>query len=80
MEKELRIYKVDYADVDGNLSALANLRDMWHQKIFNGHYFMTKQQIINKLKDGYFVYVYGIGEVDEKDVQELNEYKSVDKI
>lgn len=80
MEKELRIYKVDYADVDGNLSALADLRDRWHQKIFNGHYFMTKQQIIDKLKDGYFVYVYGIGEVDEKDAQELDEYKSVDKI
>jgi hypothetical protein len=73
--EELRIYKAEYFDVDGNLSQLSKIREDWNQKKFHSHYFLTKQQIIDKLKDGYFVYVYGIGEVDMKDAEELAEYK-----
>lgn len=71
LQDNLTLYKCDLRKSD-NLNDICKIRDYWKKGRFDYRYFLTKDEIIEKLNDNYLVAVEGLQEIDIEDVNKLD--------
>lgn len=71
VKDNIELYKCDVRS-SSNLEALVATNQAWNKGIFNYREYLTKEEIINALKNGCCVAVEGLGEIELEDIQKLD--------
>ena len=76
MKKEFKQFDILRCEVYNisDLSTLFKVRNDWNNKNFNDARYYNRNEIINHINNGSFVYVLGIGEVDKTDINKIDQY------
>ena len=72
LEDNLNLYKCEIKKYS-ELAKLCDIRDWWKKGNFNYNKFLTKNEIIDLLKNGYLVAVEGLQEIDLENVDKLKD-------
>lgn len=70
LQDNLTLYKCELKHTS-DLAELVNIRDRWKKGFYKYDKFLTKEEIVNYLKNNYLVAVAGLQEIDLKEAENL---------